>query len=162
MIQPDHVVPLICMWRESRSAPLAYEAVAWVILNRVADKRWPNTMTGVCLQPWQFSSFNVGDPNNGKMPNPENVADWKSFQAACVALDFVLFGRHLDESGVTIPVVKSVDPTKGAYFYHDHSILKSQQALDQMLVSWLGKGKTYADLLKYRTVTIGPFDFYRF
>lgn len=154
-MQPDHVVPLICMWRESRSAPAAYEAVAWVILNRVADKRWPTTMTEVCLQPWQFSSFNIGDPNNTKMPSPKNAADWASFQQACVALDKVV-------TALTAPNGASPDPTKGAFFYHDHSILKSQTALDQMLVSWLGKGKTYADLLKYRTVTIGPFDFYKF
>lgn len=150
-MQPDHVVPLICMWRESRSAPAAYEAVAWVILNRVADKRWPGTMTEVCLQPWQFSSFNIGDPNNTKMPSPKNAADWKSFQQACDALVKVLAIKSDLAAGVVMPIV---DPTKGATHYHDHSI-------SPPVTAWLGKAATLQDLLSKRTVTIGPFDFYR-
>lgn len=38
-------------------------AVGEVILNRLADDRWPSTLAGVCLQPWQFSCWNDKDPN---------------------------------------------------------------------------------------------------
>ena len=152
-MQADHVVPLICMWRESRGNPEAYEAVAWCMVNRMRDTkgRWPRTLTGVALQPTQFSSFNKGDANSLLFPDPKNKLSWASFEKAAAALEFVLYGRNLDANGVTIPAVYSVDPTKGANHYHDHSITVAQ-------VSWL---KTEANAAKYRTATIGPFDFYK-
>ena len=33
-------------------------AIAAVILNRVSDKRWPDTIKEVCLQPGRFSCWN--------------------------------------------------------------------------------------------------------
>ena len=56
-------------------------AVAEVIRNRAADPRWPNSITAVCVQPWQFSAFNVGDPNERKWPDPHSDS-WKSSVAA--------------------------------------------------------------------------------
>lgn len=38
-------------------------AVAHVILNRVQDTRWPDTVAEVCRQKWQFSCWNENDPN---------------------------------------------------------------------------------------------------
>lgn len=43
------------------------EAIACVIMNRVKMKNWPNTVAGVCLQPWQFSCWNPGDKGRGRM-----------------------------------------------------------------------------------------------
>lgn len=43
------------------------EAVAEVIMNRVASKRYPDTVKEVCLQPWQFSCWNPNDPNRTKI-----------------------------------------------------------------------------------------------
>lgn len=52
------------IWAEARGeGPAGMLAVANVIMNRVADRRWPNTVRGVILQPLQFSAFNDGDPN---------------------------------------------------------------------------------------------------
>jgi len=49
------------IWGESEGEPwLGKLAVAAVILNRVFDKRWPNTIIEVCLQPAQFSCWNMG------------------------------------------------------------------------------------------------------
>ena len=42
-------------------------AVAEVILARVIRPMWPNNANDVCLQPWQFSCWNVGDPNRDKI-----------------------------------------------------------------------------------------------
>lgn len=42
-------------------------AVAWVVLNRVADPRWPDTIAGACLQRAQFSCWNERDPNRAKI-----------------------------------------------------------------------------------------------
>ena len=52
------------LWGEARGEGVAgMVAVANVIMNRVADRRWPNSIRGVVLQPRQFSAFNDGDPN---------------------------------------------------------------------------------------------------
>ena len=40
------------------------KAVARVILNRFAAKYMGDTITGVCLRPWQFSCWNENDPNS--------------------------------------------------------------------------------------------------
>lgn len=59
----------LCLWREARGESMrGKRLVASVIRNRVDDKRWPNTYSGVVLQPWQFSAFNAGDPNAVKFP----------------------------------------------------------------------------------------------
>lgn len=42
-------------------------AIACVILNRVANKRWPNSIAGVCQQKWQFSCWNEGDPSRARI-----------------------------------------------------------------------------------------------
>lgn len=56
------------IWGEARGQPdRGMIAVANVVMNRVADRRWPNSARGVCLQPWQFSAWNENDPNRPKM-----------------------------------------------------------------------------------------------
>lgn len=49
---------------EARGEPVTgLIAVMQVVMNRVADPRWPATVPGCCLQPWQFSCWNRNDPN---------------------------------------------------------------------------------------------------
>jgi N-acetylmuramoyl-L-alanine amidase len=56
------------VWGEARGEGAAgMAAVAHVLLNRVKDGRWGNTLAAVCLAPWQFSCWNAGDPNRRKM-----------------------------------------------------------------------------------------------
>lgn len=57
------------LWGEARGeGVLGMQAVACVILNRVAKPRWwGSTITGVCLKAWQFSCWNPGDPNARKL-----------------------------------------------------------------------------------------------
>jgi spore germination cell wall hydrolase CwlJ-like protein len=43
------------------------EAVAEVLLNRMADARWPDTLTNVCKEPRQFSCWNTRDVNYTKL-----------------------------------------------------------------------------------------------
>lgn len=43
------------------------EAVANVVLNRVRDGRWPDSIAEVCLQTSQFSCWNHNDPNRCKI-----------------------------------------------------------------------------------------------
>lgn len=53
-----------CMWGECRGMPTKMEqaAVAWCILNRVDDDRWPNTIKGVITQPSQFTGYLSSNP----------------------------------------------------------------------------------------------------
>lgn len=56
------------LWGEARGeGKTGMEAVASVILNRRKDTRWPNTIAEVCLQPRQFSCWNLNDPNRAKL-----------------------------------------------------------------------------------------------
>jgi uncharacterized protein (TIGR02594 family) len=52
-------------------------AVAQVVMNRAASGRYPQSVTGVCLQPSQFSCWNANDPNRNKIiglqPNGDKV-----------------------------------------------------------------------------------------
>lgn len=75
-----------CIWHESRGEPFEGQvAVGEVILARMADPRWPNTVAGVALQPWQFSCYNANDPNNAMRPKPSDKVGWRSFLTACEA-----------------------------------------------------------------------------
>jgi N-acetylmuramoyl-L-alanine amidase len=95
----EKILVALCIWREARGEITeAKLGVWWVIRNRKADSRWPNTMAGVVLQPRQFSSFNAADPNSSKLPAPEDPA----FVECCGIVD----SPGLD------------DPTLGANSYH--------------------------------------------
>jgi spore germination cell wall hydrolase CwlJ-like protein len=77
----------LCVWREARGeTERGQELVAQVILNRVRDLRWPDTVVGVVTQRWQFSAFNAGDPNALLFPS-ESDPSWD----CCVnAADLIL------------------------------------------------------------------------
>lgn len=56
------------IWGEARGENReGREAVASVIMNRVADRRWSKNVAEVCQWPWQFSAWNKGDPNRAKI-----------------------------------------------------------------------------------------------
>jgi N-acetylmuramoyl-L-alanine amidase len=95
----------LCLWREARGTSReALTAINAVIQNRMEDAkgRWPKTATEVILQPLQFSSFNPGDPNATKLPNPKQPGDWIAW-GLCVAI-------------ASAPLES--DPTGGATNYH--------------------------------------------
>ncbi len=53
-----------CVYAESRGEPYEGQvAVAAVILNRVKNPQFPNTIAGVIYQPWAFSSVQDGQIN---------------------------------------------------------------------------------------------------
>lgn len=52
------------LYGEARGEPHdGIVAVASVVINRAADPRWPDRIADVCLQPRQFSCWNVNDRN---------------------------------------------------------------------------------------------------
>lgn len=60
---------------EARGEPVDGQlAVADVVLNRVASKKYPDTICDVVIQPWQFSFVNA----TGRIPEPNRASQaWK-------------------------------------------------------------------------------------
>lgn len=84
----EQFLAALCLWREARNQTMpVMRAIYQVIRNRAADRRWPDSIPGVILQPFQFSSFNAGDPNATKFPTPSAAADWDAFQRCLVVVD---------------------------------------------------------------------------
>jgi N-acetylmuramoyl-L-alanine amidase len=109
----DEVITLaMCLYGEARgeSIDTAMQGVASVILNRAAHpKWWGKDIKSVILQPWQFSSFNLNDPNRVKLLYPtktESEATW----ARCFKMAESVISNVLG------------DNTFGATHYYDTSI----------------------------------------
>jgi hypothetical protein len=80
----------LCAWREARGESLeARRGVIWVINNRSGVKSWWNgnkqfDPVAVILQPYQFSSFNLTDPNATKFPvNGDPI--WEETKLAAIS-----------------------------------------------------------------------------
>jgi len=97
----------LCCWREARGEPLdAKIAQCWSVKNRTLKPGWwGHDWKTVILKPWQYSSFNVSDPNNTKWPEEESES-WEQCQQAA--------------ESVMLETVS--DPTNGATNYYDTSI----------------------------------------
>lgn len=52
------------------------EAIASVVMNRVKLRNWPDSPSAVCLQPWQFSCNNPGDPNKERIAKVTKSDKW--------------------------------------------------------------------------------------
>lgn len=125
----------LMLWREARNQSMRVKAMVWAVMrNRLYDPRWPNTITQVVLQAWQFSSFNAGDPNATKWPDFA-AKDWRE----CVAV---------------VEAPPADDETRGANHYHDKSI-------DPPVRAWLGPNGTLPALQQKMTMDAGAFRFYR-
>lgn len=79
---------------------LGKRAVAYVIMNRAADARWPDTPGDVCLQRLQFSCWNAGSPRVPKMLNPRRTGvDRKVWDDCFRAAVEALFKLEPDPTG---------------------------------------------------------------
>lgn len=87
-------------------------AIAAVVLNRVEDSRFPNTIAGVIYQPWAFTAVNDGQIN--LEPN----------QTAYQAADDALNGW---------------DPTYGAVYYYNPATATSKWIFTTKKVTQIGK-----------------------
>ncbi|MBI3347917.1 MAG: cell wall hydrolase [Burkholderiales bacterium] len=116
--QPQRARDLMArtMWGEARGEPDARTgmgAVGHVVLNRCAAHRWwGKTVEDVCLKAWQFSCWNVNDPNRPKLVA---VTDEDAL--------FALAGQLSQELlGLTETARQLRDPTHGATHYHEASL----------------------------------------
>jgi len=69
------------IWGEARGEPFdGMMAVAFVVRNRKADARWPDTWVDVILQTKQFSCFNLEDVNHHQVLRailPSRNGNWQ-------------------------------------------------------------------------------------
>jgi len=87
-------------------------AIGAVVLNRVEDSRFPNTISGVIYQPWAFTAVNDGQIN--LEPNQ------KAYQAADDALN-------------------GWDPTYGCVYYYNPQTATSKWIFSTKKVTQIGK-----------------------
>lgn len=102
-----------CVHAEARGEPYVGQvAVAAVILNRVKDAAFPNTISGVIYQPWAFTAVNDGQINL----EPNSTA----YQAAQDALN-------------------GWDPTYGCLYYYNPTTATSKWIFSRQTVVTIGK-----------------------
>jgi len=75
------------------------EAVAHVVINRVNSHRFKDTVGAVCLEPKQFSCFNVGDPNRPIILAQDLGSGDAVFQDCVAAAQRVIAGAVADNTG---------------------------------------------------------------
>ena len=102
-----------CVHAEARGEPYVGQvAVAAVILNRVKDAAFPNTISGVVYQPWAFTAVNDGQINL----EPNSTA----YQAAQDALN-------------------GWDPSYGCLYYYNPTTATSKWIFSRQTVVTIGK-----------------------
>jgi spore germination cell wall hydrolase CwlJ-like protein len=102
-------------------------AIAYTAINRASDgKKWNgSTVKESILVPYQYSCFNINDPNRKKLMNPE-IYDIKSFRECLVVAGDVLNRKYKD-------------PTQGATHYHVSGINPSWSKSSSMTKTKEGK-----------------------
>lgn len=110
------------LWGEARGEGRGgMIAVAWVILNRLRDRRWPTSIMEVCKQPWQFSCWNgLIHPNH----SDANFRAMELLTPRHESLDREWTGTFRDEAFVEawaicfdILLERIEDPTGGSAHY---------------------------------------------
>lgn len=93
----------------ANTGPAAFMAVAWVVRNRLKHpKRFGGTVEQVCFKPYQFSCWNVKDPNRRVIEN--------------VTSDDALFALCHDIGAWVMQADEVADVTKGSDHYHARGI----------------------------------------
>ncbi|MBR1209307.1 cell wall hydrolase [Bradyrhizobium sp. JYMT SZCCT0180] len=96
----DHLALARTIFGEARGESNAgREAVAHVVINRVNSHKFRDTIEGVCLQPSQFSCFNVGDPNRPKILALDQDSENPTFKDCLAVARRVIDGAVADNTG---------------------------------------------------------------
>lgn len=73
----------VAVFFEARDQPIEGQyAVAEVVMNRVMDKRWPDTICGVVFQKKQFSFTHDGKSDRMEYYVRDNPLEWKAMNQA--------------------------------------------------------------------------------
>ena len=127
----DFVLTALCCYREARGESIdGKRGVAWAVCNRArAPKWWGNTPASVVTKPWQFSSFNKGDPNVTVWPVDGDPVWLDCCTAALEAM-----------------ANETPDPTSGATHYYDESIAPPSWTVGATATATIGKLHFYKDV----------------
>lgn len=116
-------------WGEARGEPDdGMHAVLNVMMNRKQDPRFPNTLSSVARQPYQFSAYNTDDPNKDKLVAVSN-ADLYFWRAKWLAT-FAQMGLLWDI-------------TDGATYYHSTGIERPDFLADAEVSAVIGSHVFY-------------------
>lgn len=118
------------IWGEARGEVAGgMEAVACVIMNRVRYPRWwGSSVITVCRSPWQFSCWNVNDPNRVKLITV--TEDDPQFAQALAIARRAVAGEL-------------ADTTNGADSYADLRVVQPSWAIDSKVVAKIGNHTFY-------------------
>lgn len=121
-----HLLGLLIYGEARGENLLGKTAVGFVVCNRMTDKRWPDSLAEVILQPKQFSCFNENDPNF--YPLLERAQQGRFFDRNPVwrECQYVAYGVLCNWI---------IDPTKGANHYHTRQVAPSWDNDMQLTVS---------------------------
>lgn len=101
-----------CIHAEARGEPyIGKVAVGAVILNRVADEKFPNTIYGVIYQPWAFTCT-----EDGQIDLEPDRASWQAAQDA----------------------LNGWDPTYGCIYYYNPKTATSSWIFNREVVTTIG------------------------
>lgn len=131
-MQRDNPVDVLArtIYGEARSEGLAgMQAVASVVLNRVARGRYGTGIVGVCLRPYQFSCWLKSDPNYKKLTSPSIDDKWFT---ECLKVAEQAVRGDLE------------DNTKGATHYHTTAI-RPKWAAKMTYLGTIGHHKFYKE-----------------
>lgn len=98
-------------WEARNQSIQGQTAVAWVTLNRVWDKRWPNTICEVVYQPAQFS-WTLDTKTDRTTPRPNETDAWETAQI-------------IANSVIVLHAQAKNDPTKSSVYFHTTDIRPS-------------------------------------
>lgn len=119
----DVVMLALNIYYEARGEGLSGKAaVAHVTLNRLKDERWPSTVTGVILQPGQFSWTR----------NPPEIADWEALRISVMVAAKALSGTLRDRTG-------------GALYFHAARLGEPDWTRGLTRIAQIGAHTFYAD-----------------
>jgi spore germination cell wall hydrolase CwlJ-like protein len=132
----DVRVMALNMYHEARGeGRLGMIAVGWVVLNRMADKAYPDSVAGVVYQGCQFSWV-----CDGRSDRPRDARAWgRALQLATELLDR-----------------PSVDPTRGAMWYHATWVRNPRFGPRVARIAHIGRHVFYARVEQVRPAVAGP------
>jgi spore germination cell wall hydrolase CwlJ-like protein len=111
----------VAIFFEARDQPLSGQfAVAEVVMNRVVDQRWPNTICDVVFQHRQFSFTHDGKSDRIDA-YIDNIDDWKASVTAR-EIAYQVYTEGYTEMTSTHYHALSVSPSWADHYFYDGRI----------------------------------------
>lgn len=99
------------------------QAIGWVVINRLKDKKYGESIKGICQKQWQFSCWNNNDNNCDVI---KNVTVNDAYFQRCMIAALQVISSSVD------------DCTNGADHYHNTLIEKPFWANDAKITTQIG------------------------